>query len=171
MMAMRTLLLVMVVAGCSTDSGQPVCPEIEFSCDVAVDCGGVMSHVPATICSNSTDPGELGNAANSQAKLSVSCTAAATYTATCEAPPSAFVCPGAFYLETGTVCVDTEKYDSPNIADVCEHLPPNDGSQSPACSVACDSEAMRSFILDGEATIAGQCVSTDGIDFFAIARP
>lgn len=185
---MRHVLMVAALAGCTMSAApeggppdsmaqdpqqQPTgsCDHVVFACTVTNDCGTApASQRSVTICSASTDRETIEHAADDVFWATDTCTDAETVTSSCLAAPDAFMCPTAYDLELGTACVDAAPYDSPLIADVCAHLPPNDGSQKPACSVACDAEAMKAYAVEGQTMIAATCESTDGLTYYAIAR-
>lgn len=180
---MKTMLIIVAtLTACTAHSepcetppdAPPACDpadSMEVTCDTTIHCGdGRILHYASGQCSPiGADPAQdLEWQAQDEAENSGVCTAGGLYKARCTVPPETYNCPQAFDLADTTACVYAEPYDSPDIASVCSHLPVNDGTQPPACSVACDPIAMQQFAVDRFTVYT--CESTNGFLFFAGAR-
>ena len=96
-------------------------------------------------------------------------------------PENVPLCPAGFDTHPEmTHCVVFEPINDPDDDAVCDFLPPPDGSNGndPACSVACDREALRAYAKDDQVT-SYECSSLGGprdpqresLLFFVVARP
>lgn len=99
------------------------------------------------------------------------------------APDAGFVpvglCPVDLITSGQTECVFEEAMNDPDVAAVCDNLPTvvdqlGVGSDPAPCLVACDREALKAFVVDGQPTVY-TCESTGGPHenelYFVVARP